>query len=53
MEKVGTHKRDILIDRVEQATESQEEVKEEFRDVNGGGVIITILLETFNKKKKN
>ncbi|WP_286234610.1 DUF2959 domain-containing protein [Thalassotalea sediminis] len=32
MEKVGTHKRDILIDRVEKATESQEEAKEEFQD---------------------
>ncbi|MDO6444903.1 DUF2959 domain-containing protein [Colwellia sp. 1_MG-2023] len=30
MEKVGTHKRDILIDRVEEATSSQEEAKEEF-----------------------
>ncbi|XQW84712.1 DUF2959 domain-containing protein [Thalassotalea piscium] len=30
MEKVGIHKRDILIDRVEEATESQEEAKEEF-----------------------
>ncbi|MEW6989050.1 DUF2959 domain-containing protein [Colwelliaceae bacterium 6441] len=30
MEKVGTHKRDILIDRVEDATTSQEEAKEEF-----------------------
>jgi hypothetical protein len=30
MEKVGTHKRDILIDRVEEATASQEEAKEEF-----------------------
>lgn len=30
MEKVGTHKRDILIDRVEEATTSQEEAKEEF-----------------------
>jgi hypothetical protein len=30
MEKVGTHKRDILIDRVEKATSSQEEAKEEF-----------------------
>ena len=30
MEKVGTHKRDILIDRVEEATSSQEDAKEEF-----------------------
>ncbi|GAA5132312.1 DUF2959 domain-containing protein [Thalassotalea piscium] len=30
MEKVGIHKRDILIDRVEEANDSQEEVKEEF-----------------------
>lgn len=30
MEKVGTHKREILIDRVEEATSSQEEAKEEF-----------------------
>ena len=32
MEKVGKHKRDILIDRVETATESQEEAKEEFKN---------------------
>lgn len=32
MEKVGTHKRDILIDRVEKATDSQEEAKQEFKD---------------------
>lgn len=32
MEKVGTHKRDILIDRVEQASESQEEAKVEFEN---------------------
>lgn len=31
MEKMGNHKRDILIDRVEAATESQEEAKEEFK----------------------
>lgn len=31
MEKVGKHKRDILIDRVESATESQKEAKEEFK----------------------
>ena len=30
MEKVGIHKREILIDRVEQASESQQEAKEEF-----------------------
>ena len=31
MEKVGIHKRDILIDRVEEATTSQENAKEEFK----------------------
>jgi hypothetical protein len=31
MEKVGKHKRDILIDRVESATESQIDAKEEFK----------------------
>ena len=31
MEKVGKHKRDILIDRVENATESQQEAKQEFK----------------------
>jgi len=31
MEKVGKHKRDILIDRVESATDSQKEAKEEFK----------------------
>ncbi len=30
MEKVGTHKRDILIDRVKETSESQQEAKEEF-----------------------
>ncbi|GHE94133.1 DUF2959 domain-containing protein [Thalassotalea profundi] len=30
MEKVGIHKREILIDRVEEATDSQEEAKKEF-----------------------
>lgn len=30
MEKVGIHKRDILIDRVEKATDSQEDAKKEF-----------------------
>lgn len=32
MEKVGYHKRDILVSRVSSAMESQEEAKEEFRD---------------------
>ncbi|WP_206486529.1 DUF2959 domain-containing protein [Thalassotalea sp. G2M2-11] len=31
MEKVGLHKRDILIDRVEEASDSQQEAKEEFK----------------------
>jgi len=31
MEKVGKHKRDILIDRVESAKDSQKEAKEEFK----------------------
>ena len=31
MEKVGVHKRDILIDRVEETKESQEESQEEFQ----------------------
>lgn len=30
MEKVGTHKREILIDRIEQTTDSQNDAKEEF-----------------------
>ncbi|MBV7315615.1 DUF2959 domain-containing protein [Shewanella sp. NIFS-20-20] len=30
MEKVGYHKRDIMVDRVEAATEAQEEAKQEF-----------------------
>lgn len=30
MEKMGVHKRDILVDRVEEAKESQEEAKEQF-----------------------
>jgi hypothetical protein len=32
MEKVGQHKRDILVDRVENATESQQDAQEEFKD---------------------
>lgn len=32
MEKVGQHKRDILVDRVESASESQEEAQQEFKD---------------------
>ena len=35
MEKVGIHKRDILVDRVEEATESQREAQEQFRDALG------------------
>jgi tetratricopeptide (TPR) repeat protein len=46
MEKVGVHKRDILVDRVEAARDAQQDAKEQFRDaleryrsvvqVNGG-----------------
>ena len=32
MERMGIHKRDILVDRVEDAQESQEEAKEQFAD---------------------
>jgi Skp family chaperone for outer membrane proteins len=32
MEKVGVHKRDILVDRVEDARDSQSKAKEEFKD---------------------
>ena len=32
LEKVGLHKRDILIDRVESASASQQEAQEEFKD---------------------
>lgn len=32
MEKMGVHKREILVDRVESARDSQEEAKEEFAD---------------------
>jgi uncharacterized protein YecT (DUF1311 family) len=32
MEKVGFHKRDIMVDRVEAAAESQQEAKEEFEN---------------------
>ncbi len=35
MEKVGIHKRDILVDRVEEATASQREAQEQFRDALG------------------
>lgn len=32
MEKVGVHKREIMVDRVEAAADSQEQAKEQFRD---------------------
>jgi len=32
LEKVGIHKREILVDRVEEAKESQEDAKEQFND---------------------
>ncbi len=32
MEKVGVHKRDILVDRVEEARDAQEDAEEEFQD---------------------
>ena len=32
MEKVGIHKRDIMVDRVEDARDSQQDAQEEFRD---------------------
>lgn len=32
MEKVGVHKRDILVDRVGEAKEAQEEAQEQFKD---------------------
>ncbi|MBQ4859075.1 DUF2959 domain-containing protein [Pseudoalteromonas sp. MMG007] len=54
MEKVGVHKRDILIDRVEETKDSQEESQEEFKsalerlttliDFNGGE-----LQDTYNQ----
>ncbi|GAA6139244.1 DUF2959 domain-containing protein [Arenicella sp. 4NH20-0111] len=31
LEKVGVHKRDILVDRIEKTTETQEETKEQFK----------------------
>lgn len=51
MEKVGVHKRDILIDRVEQGKEAQQEAKEQFAsalerfsaltDFDGGSLQVT------------
>ncbi len=48
MEKAGIHKRDILVDRVEDARDSQQDAKQQFKDaleryrsvvkVNGGGL---------------
>ena len=32
MEKAGIHKRDILVDRVEDARDSQQQAKEQFKD---------------------
>jgi hypothetical protein len=31
LEKIGIHKRDIMVDRVEKARDSQEEAKEQFK----------------------
>ena len=57
MERMGVHKRDILVDRVEEAQESQEEAKEQFANaleafratvsVEGGK-----LQETYDRLKK-
>jgi len=41
MEKVGVHKRDILIDRVEDARESQQETKEQFQSALDAFMAVT------------
>ena len=41
MEKVGIHKRDILIDRVEEARESQQETKEQFQSALDAFMAVT------------
>ncbi|MEM9159786.1 MAG: DUF2959 domain-containing protein [Verrucomicrobiota bacterium] len=54
MEKFGVHKREILVDRVEEAKESQEEAKEQFADafeafVSATEVDLGELKETYDR----
>lgn len=56
MERMGIHKRDILVDRVEEAQESQEEAKEQFADaLEAFQATVTVdggeLQETYEKLK--
>ena len=57
MERMGIHKRDILVDRVEEAQESQEEAKEQFADaLEAFQATVTVdggeLQETYEKLKQ-
>ena len=57
MERMGVHKRDILVDRVEEAQDSQEEAKEQFADaLEAFQATVTVdggeLLETYEKLQK-
>lgn len=57
MEKFGVHKRDILVDRVEEARESQEEAKEQFESafeafLSVSKVDLGQLKETYDRLKR-
>ena len=46
MEKVGVHKRDIMVDRVEEARDAQEEAQEEFKSALDQFASVVTLKET-------
>jgi len=46
MEKVGVHKRDIMVDRVEEARDAQEEAQEEFKSALEQFASVVALKET-------
>lgn len=46
MEKVGVHKRDIMVDRVEEARDAQEEAQEEFKSALDQFASVVALKET-------
>ena len=50
MEKVGVHKRDILVDRVEEARDAQEEAQEEFKSALEQFASVVALKETDLKR---
>ncbi len=54
MEKVGVHKRDIMVDRVENVQDSQEDAQEEFKSaLEQFGSLVTIKESDLKKAYKN